>query len=65
MTADERPISSHLHMLASKIVPVTDAGIDLVEIVDFLNKTLKKRGYTFGASKSKDGDLIIIIYETD
>ena len=62
----DRPIAaSRLHLLASKVIPTADAGIDLVEVVDFLNKTLKKRGYTFGASKNKEGDLVIIIYETD
>lgn len=65
MEANTPPVPSRLQMLASKVIPAADASIDLVEVVDFLNKTLKKRGYTFGVSKNKDGNLIIIIYETN
>ena len=40
------------------------ADSELVEVVDFLNKTLKKEGYVFGVSKS-GGRMTIVIYRTD
>ena len=39
------------------------ADSELVEVVDFLNKTLKKEGYVFGVSKS-GGRMTIVIYRT-
>ncbi len=40
------------------------ADSELVEVVDFLNKTLKRDGYVFGVSKAGDR-MTIVIYRTD
>lgn len=40
------------------------ADRELVEVVDFLNKTLKKEGYIFGVSKAGDR-MTIVIYRAD
>jgi hypothetical protein len=36
----------------------------LVEVVDFLNKTLKREGYIFGVSKAGE-KMTIIVYRAD
>lgn len=65
MEAERPRVNGHLNLLASRAFAAEDTLVDLVDIVDFLNKTFKKKGYIFGASKSKDNKMIIVIYETE
>lgn len=53
--------NSQLEMIAGKAFPANNA---LVEVVDFLNKSLKKEGYVFGVSKTGD-KMTIMIYQTE
>lgn len=50
-----------LEMIAARAFPA--AGV-LVDVVDFLNKSLKREGYVFGVSKSGD-KMTISVYRTD
>ncbi|VBB07903.1 Hypothetical protein LUCI_3168 [Lucifera butyrica] len=49
-----------LDMIASRTFPSENV---LVDVVDFLNKSLKRDGYIFGVSKSGE-KMTIVIYET-
>ncbi|WP_157729489.1 DUF4264 family protein [Tumebacillus algifaecis] len=40
-----------------------DNPSDLYYVVDFLNHTLKERGFVFGLSKGEEGLLNISVYE--
>lgn len=48
-------------MIAGKSFPAYNG---LVDVVDFLNKSLKKDGYIFGVSKSGE-KMTIVIYQTE
>lgn len=50
-----------LEMIAARAFP---AAGELVDVVDFLNKSLKREGYVFGVSKT-GGKMTICIYLTD
>ncbi|HMM20527.1 MAG TPA: DUF4264 family protein [Selenomonadales bacterium] len=60
---EQEPASprGQLDMLAGKSFPAYNG---LVDVVDFLNKSLKKDGYIFGVSKSGE-KMTIVIYQTD
>ncbi len=57
----EEDDSKALAMIAAKAFP---AAATLVDVVDFLNKSLKREGYIFGVSKSGD-KMTIVIYRAD
>lgn len=48
-------------MIAGRAFPANDG---LVDVVDFLNKSLKHEGYIFGVSKAGD-KMTIVIYSDD
>ncbi|MDR7865593.1 MAG: DUF4264 family protein [Sporomusaceae bacterium] len=50
-----------LEMIAARAFP---AAGELVDVVDFLNKSLKREGYVFGVSKTGD-KMTISVYRTD
>lgn len=50
-----------LEMIAGRAFPANDG---LVDVVDFLNKSLKHEGYIFGVSKAGD-KMTIVIYSDD
>lgn len=50
-----------LEMIAARAFP---AAGELVDVVDFLNKSLKREGYVFGVSKTGD-KMTITVYRTD
>jgi len=58
---DEGADNKGLEIIAGKVFPA-DNG--LVDVVDFLNKSLKKDGYVFGVSKAGDR-MTVVIYRTD
>ncbi len=60
MDGDNAGVKS-LEMIAAKAFP---AAGELVNVVDFLNKSLKDEGYVFGVSKAGD-KMTICIYRTD
>lgn len=49
-----------LEMIAAKVFP---AAGQLVDVVDFLNKSLKREGYVFGVSKSGE-KMTVTVYRT-
>lgn len=51
---------SRLQLLASRQFANYD---DMYKVVDFLNKSLKKRDLVFGLTKDQDGTVKISIYE--
>lgn len=51
---------SRLQLLASRQFANYD---DMYKVVDFLNKSLKKRDLVFGLTKDQDGTMKISIYE--
>jgi hypothetical protein len=61
MVEEELEPKGKLTMVASHTFPAQDV---LVDIVDFLNKSLKRDGYIFGVSKSSDR-MTVVIYETE
>jgi hypothetical protein len=52
--------NDRLAMLASHTFPAENG---LVDVVDFLNKSLKREGYSFGVTKAGD-KMTIVIYST-
>jgi hypothetical protein len=50
-----------LEMIAARAFP---AAGELVDVVDFLNKSLKREGYIFGVSKAGE-KMTISVYRTD
>lgn len=50
-----------LAMIAGRTFPANDV---LVDVVDFLNKSLKHEGYIFGVSKAGD-KMTVVIYRSD
>ncbi|MDT8901446.1 DUF4264 family protein [Anaeroselena agilis] len=50
-----------LEMIAARAFP---AAAGLVDVVDFLNKALKREGYVFGVSKAGD-KMTMTVYRTD
>ncbi len=50
-----------LEMIAARAF---SAAGELVDVVDFLNKSLKREGYVFGVSKTGD-KMTISVYRTD
>lgn len=61
MTDEGYVSKGRLDIVASQTIPAHDVVVD---IVDFLNKSLKKDGYIFGVSKLGD-KMNIVIYETE
>lgn len=60
---EQEPASTkdQLDMIAGKSFPAYNG---LVDVVDFLNKSLKKDGYIFGVSKTGE-KMTIVIYQTE
>ncbi|SDF57414.1 MULTISPECIES: DUF4264 family protein [Sporomusaceae] len=58
---EELGVKGKLEIVASKTFA---ANAVLVDVVDFLNKSLKKDGYIFGVSKSGE-KMTIVIYEAE
>lgn len=52
------------HGLETVAAHTFPAGGVLVEVVDFLNKALKREGYVFGVSKAGDR-MTVTVYRTD
>lgn len=61
MNEDLNVFKSKQEIIASHSFPVSNI---LVDVVNFLNKSLKNEGYIFGVSKSGD-KMNIAIYECD
>lgn len=61
MEADLDELKGRLDIMASRSFPADDI---LVDVVDFLNKSLKQDGYIFGVSKHGD-KMNLVIYETE
>ena len=61
LDTDRGELKGRLDILASKSFPADDS---LVDVVDFLNKSLKRDGYIFGISMHND-KMNIVIYETE
>ena len=49
-----------LELVAAKVFPAQDG---LVEVVDFLNRSLKQEGFVFGVSKA-GGKMTVAVYRT-
>lgn len=61
MSQEEEGGARRLPMIAGRTFP---ANAGLVDVVDFLNKSLKREGYIFGVSKKSDA-MTIVIYRAD
>jgi len=59
--AEQFVAKGKLEVIASRSFPAQ--GV-LVDVVDFLNKALKRDGYIFGVSKTED-KMTMVIYETE
>jgi hypothetical protein len=58
---DPQKSKNQLEIVAGRSFPAYNG---LVDVVDFLNKSLKRSGYIFGVSKSGE-KMSIVIYQTD
>lgn len=61
MIANGDELKGKLEIIASRTFPADDL---LVDVVDFLNKSLKKDGYIFGVSMHGDR-MNLVVYETE